>query len=215
MKWFGLVVLVLLGVHIAQATRHGIKSVLPVRVFLQELQLWRDFYYFVRRRQFFPTDAQPIMHTKGMWTLPIAIGCASIIELIAIELLLDSLALRLLLAVLSGYGIFMLIAYCGRQYVYPSYMDSSTFVIKVKGTEIALIPITSIASIHPLRTFATDNHLIKNECLILGGPEGTNIEVILDPPVRALGPRWWRQEKQEFPVSRLQLWADKPEGVSK
>lgn len=213
MKWFGLVVLVLLGVQIAQATRHGIKSVLPVRVFLQELQLWRDFYYFVRRRQFFPTDAQPIMHTKGMWTLPIAIGCASIIELIAIELLLDSLTLRLLLAVLGGYGIFMLIAYCGRQYVYPSFLDGSTLVLKVKGAQVAVVPRDAISCFRHGRTFATDQHCIADDGLILGGAEGTNIEVLLNRPVLVESPRWWWQQKKEAAVSRIDMWADEPDNV--
>ncbi|MEJ5928617.1 hypothetical protein WG915_08290 [Corynebacterium sp. H128] len=216
MKWLFLYLIAAIGVVMArgyQARSRGvpITEVLPFRFFVQEFRLWQDVVRLARRKQVIPFQAETVMHTKGMWTLPIALGCASLIELIAIELLLDSLLLRGFLAFLSVYGLALLVGYCGRQFVYPSFRDPKGITLKVFGEQVARIPLEDITTIRFLRTFATESHAIERGTLILGGPEGTNLEILLERPTMVSAPRKWWQRPREVSVTRIELWADEPQ----
>jgi len=98
---------------------------------------------------------------------------AIVIEIIVIELLVPWPWLRLLLLLGSLYSIPLLWGYLAGRVVHPHYLGED-LVLREGRTEVLRVPATDIVAVREVRGFAA-----RREGLILGGPEGTNVEIHL------------------------------------
>lgn len=179
----------------------------PLRMLLLEARMFIDLYRLVRRDVRVPEHATALSSTSGLWTLPLALTIATVIEIIAIELILPWPAVRIILAVLSVYSLLWLWAIFGQRVVYPHYLTKDALVLRCGRTVVARL--TDIETITSERGFDSDSHNIAEGVLILASGEGTNITVRCQPSP-ALPFHWPWQNPSPESVSQVRLWVDDP-----
>lgn len=146
------------GTYVWSSLRRGIRP-LPVRILLHEIRAIDDLGQLPARTRW--------------WHLPAMFTVAIVIEIIVIELLVPWPWLRLLLLLGSLYSIPLLWGYLAGRVVHPHYLGED-LVLREGRTEVLRVPATDIVAVREVRGFAA-----RREGLILGGPEGTNVEIHL------------------------------------
>ncbi|NLP40162.1 MAG: hypothetical protein GX356_10680 [Corynebacterium pollutisoli] len=146
------------GTYVWSSLRRGIRP-LPVRILLHEIRAIADLGQLPARTRW--------------WHLPAMFTVAIVIEIIVIELLVPWPWLRLLLLLGSLYSIPLLWGYLAGRVVHPHYLGED-LVLREGRTEVLRVPATDIVAVREVRGFAA-----RREGLILGGPEGTNVEIHL------------------------------------
>lgn len=146
------------GTYVWSSLRRGIRP-LPVRILLHEIRAIAGLGQLPARTRW--------------WHLPAMFTVAIVIEIIVIELLVPWPWLRLLLLLGSLYSIPLLWGYLAGRVVHPHYLGED-LVLREGRTEVLRVPATDIVAVREVRGFAA-----RREGLILGGPEGTNVEIHL------------------------------------
>lgn len=160
------------GTYVWSSLRRGIRP-LPVRILLHEIRAIADLGQLLTGRVVVPEGAVPLPARTRWWHLPAMFTVAAVIEIIVIELLVPWPWLRLLLLLGSLYSIPLLWGYLAGRVVHPHYLGED-LVLREGRTEVLRVPATDIVAVREVRGFAA-----RREGLILGGPEGTNVEIHL------------------------------------
>lgn len=185
---------------------------LPVRIARAELWVLSDLVLLLRRCQQVPPGAPVLSATTGLWWLPTAFTCATAIEIIALELLLPWPLVRLIVLVLSLYGVVWLWGVTAAKWVWPHYIDPDTGVVCLRDgrTTSVVLDLTDGVQVTRRRDFsATHTQLLDNQ-LILGSGQGSNLHIALrhpHPVAVARGP--WFAPRQDT-ASSIALWVDDP-----
>ncbi|WP_165242896.1 hypothetical protein [Corynebacterium lizhenjunii] len=77
----------------------------------------------VARKQVLPQHAVAIPALRGWWHIPVAMTVASLIEVVAVELIVPWSVVRVLLLVVTLYSLVLLWGVFGARWVYPHYLD--------------------------------------------------------------------------------------------
>lgn len=172
---------------------------------------------FVYPQRFFcpriPASATPLASRTGWWHLPLGFTIAIIIETIAIELALPWAWLRLTLFIASIYCLIAFWIVNIERILYPSYIHDH-LVLRRGRAVIASIPRDAIAQIRQDRHFHASEYEIKNQTLLLGGPNGTNIHIRLNRTLTIQCPRLPWQPRTQTSIDEIRLWADQPDSLS-
>jgi hypothetical protein len=182
-----------------------------VRLLRGELRLWTDLVLLCRGRSVFPPGAVPLPATQGLWFLPGALTAVTAVEITAVELLVSSALVRVVVTVISVYSLLLLWSVFGRRKVYPPFVSDRALVIRQGRTTLADIPRESISAITADRNYRTDRAITDDGTLVLGNGNGTNLEIRLTEGVDAADPdRWPRQKPVTAEITEVLLWVDDP-----
>ncbi|MFC6145733.1 hypothetical protein [Corynebacterium nasicanis] len=162
----------LAGAYVWSSLRRGIRP-LPVRILLHEVHALADLWRLLRGRVIVPAGAVALPARARWWHLPAMFTVAILIEIIIIEVLVPWPWLRLLLLLGSLYSIPLLWGYLAGRVVHPHYVGED-LVLREGRTELLRVPAADIAAVRAVRGFAAER-----EGLVLGGPDGTNVEIRL------------------------------------
>lgn len=113
--------------------------------------------------------------------MPAAFTAAICIEIIAVELLVPWLWLRLVLLFTSLYSIVLLWGVLAGRVVHPHHLGGE-LVLRQGREEILRVPADEIAAVRAVRGFEAEPRALRDGRLVLGGPEGTNVEVVFSTP---------------------------------
>ncbi|MEJ6018622.1 hypothetical protein [Corynebacterium sp. H113] len=175
---------------------------------------WADLVRLIRRQELVPADATPLRGSADIWHLPLAMTIASVIEIVAIELLVNALWLRLLLLIMSIYGVLMMWGIIGGQLTRPHYATPTNIVLRHGREVLAVIPRTTITRIRHARGYCDERRVCDGNHLVLGGPNGTNVLIELSHPVKVAHDTWPWQKKRVSEVNAIELWLEKPADLS-
>lgn len=209
--------LVLLGMFLGSswlvAKRRGIPLTTlmpPLKLFVWEASAWRDLWFLLRGRVLVPADAVALPARRGVWQLPTMFSAAIMIEIVAVELLLPWLWLRLVLLATSLYALPLMWGVIAARMIRPHYLTAEELVLRRGNTVVAQIPRHQITAARLDRRFSAEQWDISAEVLTLGGQDGTNVLLTVAGPVPAGHDRWPWQPKRSSPVSTVLLWLDEP-----
>ncbi|MDO4760521.1 MAG: hypothetical protein Q4A31_01195 [Corynebacterium sp.] len=181
-----------------------------VRLLVKELRLLSDLVRWIRGHILVPEGAIVVSRQGRELTLPIAITVASAIEIVVIELLLTNPQLRLILFLLSVYGVIIFWAYVAQQCIRPSYLTQQECVLRQGGILLGTIPLNTIIWCGHVRGHDDQRRGIVDTRLNLGTSEGTNFLLRLTTPIRVPHERWWWNKQRWSFVTEVALWADQP-----
>lgn len=212
--------LVLLGVFLGSswlvARRREIPLttlVPPLKLFVWEISAWRDLWFLLRGRVLVPADAVALPARRGMWQLPTMFSAAIVIEIVAVELLLPSLWLRLVFLVASLYSLPLMWGMVAARMIRPHYLTADELVLRRGTMVVARIPHPQITAVRRDRGFGAEQWDISAKVLTLGGQDGTNVLLTLAEPVPAGHDRWPWQPEHSSPVAIVRLWLDEPQDL--
>src|SRR5699024_8995265 len=90
-----------------------------VWLFRNEIRVWADLIRLMRRKRVVAPGQVPIPAETGLWGIPGMMTVATIIEIIALELLLPWPAVRVVFALVSIYSLVILWGLIGQRAVHP------------------------------------------------------------------------------------------------
>ncbi len=176
----------------------------------QELRAWRTCYFLLCRRTDYPHNAIPMTSHRRWAQIPAMLSLAGIIEIAAVDLLVPSPVIRLILLVLSLYSLVLLWAFFAQIKVFPSYIHNQQWVLRRGETIIASFSTPQVAHLSKARGFRTDLHAISGSTLVLGSTEGTNCCFEFCEPILARAPRYPWQPPTWVSVTQCLMWIDDP-----
>ena len=162
------------------SARRGIRptQALPaLRLFVHEVRALADLWRLGRGRVVVPEGAVALPARRGWWQLPAMLTVAMVIEIVAVELLVPWPLARLLLLIASLYSIPLLWGYLAGRIVHPHYLGAD-LVLREGRRELLRVPADEIVAVRAVRGFAAERGGVGKQ-LVLGGPEGTNVEIRL------------------------------------
>ncbi|MFD5867711.1 hypothetical protein ACFWGD_03715 [Corynebacterium sp. NPDC060344] len=184
-----------------------------VWVFRHEIRVWADLIRLLRRQRVVPPRRIPIPAVEGLWGIPGMMTVATIVELIAIELLLPWPEVRVVLALVSIYSLLILWSFIGQRVVYPHSVGPE-LILRHGRTIIARIDAAAVGEVLVVRDYAAEQHAVGGGVLTLSNGQGTNVRVALHAgavPVETRPPTWipWKKKPMET-ITEVALWADDP-----
>lgn len=157
-------------------------------------------------------------YARGALGVPAAFAVAAVVEMAVVHVLVPWPVVRVVLALLSLYGVLFLLGWMGSQVVRPHLIYRDRIVVRSGNLVVAGIQRANIARIDRVRSPQTPKDYINVEddgtaTMTLAGPDGTNVRLELAAPVevRAPGVPWTRREVRD--VGRIRLSVDDPATV--
>lgn len=160
---------------------HPLEALPLLRYVRVEIHAWADLFRLLRGRVVVPEGAVALPARQGWWQLPAAFTAAICIEIIAVELLVPWLWLRMMLLCTSLYSIVLLWGVLAGRVVHPHHLDGEP-VLRQGRAEILRVPVVEIAAVRLVRGFEAEPRVVRYGRLVLGGPEGTNVEITFSTP---------------------------------
>lgn len=186
-----------------------------LRVAAAEMRIFASLGRWVSRKPHVPDGAIAVGYARGALVMPAAFAVAAVVEMVVVHALVPWPAVRVVLALLSLYGLLFLLGWMGSQVVRPHLIYPDRMVVRSGNLAVAEIPRAHIARMDRARSPRTPKNYINVEddgtaTLTLAGPDGTNVRLELagTAAVRVPGLPWSRREERE--VGRIRLSVDDP-----
>lgn len=211
---FVVVETLLISVVVLQAQRRSRQAGSTLMDELPGLQLirheWgilRDLCRLIQRTQVVPKHAVVLPARRSWWQVPAMLTTAIAIEVIVVDLLIPWHAVRIIVFVISLYGLIIMWGIIAGRAVYPHYL-SEELVLRNGRTVVCRVPARDIKEFRHDRSFHSAQHKVESRRLILGSSEGTNVIVAFNTPQEAVLPQWPWQQRRTEKVDECVLWLD-------
>jgi hypothetical protein len=182
-----------------------------VRLLLTELRLWRDLRRPVTGSTVLAPGAVPLPAVTGLWFLPGALTAATVIEIIAIELLIPWMSARIIVTVISVYSLALLWAILGQRKIYPHYVLAGDLVIRHGRQPVMTVSSELILRATVARTYRSERATVRDDVLVLGNGSGTSLRIVLAESLPVPDPdRWPWQKARIVRATEILLWVDDP-----
>ena len=186
-----------------------------LRVAAAEMRIFASLGRWVSRKPHVPDGAIAVGYARGALAVPAAFAVAAVVEMVVVHVLVPWPSVRVVLALLSLYGLLFLLGWMGSQVVRPHLIYPDRMVVRSGNLAVAEIPRAHIARMDRARSSRTPKDYINVEddgtaTLTLAGPDGTNVRLELagTAAVRVPGLPWARRAARE--VGRIRLSVDDP-----
>lgn len=186
-----------------------------LRVAAAEMRIFASLGRWVSRKPHVPDGAIAVGYARGALAVPAAFAVAAVVEMVVVHVLVPWPAVRVVLALLSLYGLLFVLGWMGSQVVRPHLIYPDRMVVRSGNLAVAEIPRAHIARMDRARSPRTPKDYINVEddgtaTLTLAGPDGTNVRLELagTAAVRVPGLPWARRAARE--VGRIRLSVDDP-----
>lgn len=175
-----------------------------------ELRSYRALWMWARRRCDVPPGAVALHAGRGTVALPAAFAVATIVELVALDLLLPWLWLRVAVAALSLWSLLILGGFVALGRTRPHYLLGDTLVLRRSGSTVASVELAGIAAVVRRRRWSPTSPTVEDGRLALPNQDGTCVDIVLHDPVPARIPAWPRRGPVQD-VDTVSLHLDDPE----
>lgn len=171
-----------------------------------ELGLYHDLFRWMRGDSLVPEGAEPLPHPPGRLQMLLCVIAILFIEMVVVHLLLPEDTVRLVVLLLSVWGVVYICALIASERIRPSYVADSGIVLRRGKIVFVEIPAELVAEKHSERTFASAI-FIDDDTLTVGGTAGTDTLLVLNKPVNATGDRFPWQKVHPQAISRIRYYA--------
>lgn len=197
------------------AIRKVVDSDPLLRVAAAELKIFASLGRWILRRPDVPDGAVAVGYARGALGMPAAFAVAAVVEMAVVHVLVPWPVVRIVLALLSLYGLLFLLGWMGSQVARPHLIYRDRVVVRSGNFVVAEIPRSKIARVDRARSPRTPRDYINFEddgaaTLTLAGPSGTNVRLDFAASVEMQKPGlpWTRREERK--VDRIRLSVDDP-----
>ncbi len=145
--------------------------------------LARSLLLRLRRRQDVPPGAQPIAYGRDERVTGAAMLAVSVVELVAVHLLLPWPTVRLVLLVVSALGCVLLVALQADTAVRPHVLGGGALRLRAGSAVDVGVPLDAIAGVALRRADAPRRVVLDGDVLALGSGGQTQVELALSRPL--------------------------------
>ena len=180
-----------------------------------ELAMYRSLFRWVTRRPDVPGDATPFPYVGAVAVLLWAFIIVSAIELVALHLILPWETVRLIVDIVSIWGLVWMLGFMGSFKVHPHFVSDSCLRVRNGPATAITVPWDAIATVG-VRERSRDK---SNTIQVDHDGHGTVLNVVVgsrtNVNVTLLRPLVVPLSKGEEPVTEIRLYADDARGLAK
>jgi hypothetical protein len=177
-----------------------------------ELRLYRSLYRWVTRRPVAPSaDVEAVGYSQTVTPIMLLWIFASAIEMVAVHLLIPWQTVRIILLIISAWGLIWMVGFLASLKVYPHLLSESILRIRHGATVDIVIPLDAIASIRAqrrdlpssIRTLQFRETKTGTD-LQVGVSGEINVHAVLRHPLTVPTPKGDRE------ITEVSFWVDDP-----
>lgn len=217
--WIGILVISLLlhrrGVPVLDGWRDIARTVTPEpvrRAILTETNLLVSLARVALRRPLrIPAGSEPITARDGTLAIPMAFGVLTLVEVVALHLVLPWPELSAALTLISVYGLLLMLGVIASRWEHPHYVAATSLVLHNGAHVVADIPYEEISYVISVLDGSVTSPTIDHGIARLATMHGCSVAVGLHSPhpVVLSGSRRSRAHR----VSEIRFAADEPSDV--
>lgn len=178
---------------------------------IAELRAFGSLCLALFRRQKVPQGARPFGYTRGTATIPAVMIALSLAELVIVHLLVPWEWLRIVLLVLSLWGVLFLLGSFATRVVHPHFVHGEALHVRWGHPMILTTPLANIASVALHVNHADTQPRLAGDRLILTQFQSPNLRICFSEPVAAAPPVTRKNLPADVRVREVQLYADDPQ----
>lgn len=191
---------------------HQLAGATVTRVVRAEVTLYRSLWLWSRHR----VDGQgpgvhPIGYTRGALGVPLAFGVLTVVETVAIHLLLPWAWLRTVILLASIYALVLLLGVVVTRVTHPHLLTGSELILRDGAHTVATLDRDTITRVTRTRRYEPRTPTEAGGQLHLPSPDGTNIDLHLAAPVTARLPGLLARQRRQASITVAHLHLDDPQ----
>lgn len=159
-------------------------------------------------------EERPLTATRGVLALPMAFLAATLIEVVALHLVIPWAWLSITLAVVSVWSLVLLFGVVVADIAYPHYTTRQEMVLRRTGRLVARIPLDRIAAVAECRRYNQTATAFEDGRLFLAGPDGTTVDLTLRDPVAVHIDSLLPRGRITAETTRISLFLDDPASLN-
>lgn len=157
-----------------------------------------------------PTGAAFFGYTKGVMAVPVAIVTVSLVELVAVHLLVPWQWLRIVLLISSIWGVLFVAGLFAARIVNPHLVSHDDLTLRWGLQTVLSTPLSNVVSAGRHANHAATQPDVGGNRLILTQFQGTNVMLRFAEPVVADAPVPKKHRPVDVRVTEVQLFVDDP-----
>lgn len=181
-----------------------------IRPALTELRAFHSLGLAALRRQQVRPGAIPFGYTRGSATIPLVLIGLSVAELVIVHFMVPWPWLRLVLLLLTVWGVLFVLGFLAIRRVHPHVVDGNELRLRWGHETVLATPLKNIASAALQVNHAHTQPAIADERLILTQFQSTNVRLRFADPVVAHAPVSRRLRPDGFRTTEVDLFVDDP-----
>jgi hypothetical protein len=182
-----------------------------LRPAVSELRYGHSLVLAVARRRRVPAGATPFGYTRGTMGVPVAIGVASLVEVVVVHLLVPWQWLRIVLLVVSIWGVLVLAGYVASRVVHPHVVTDGRLQLRWGCVTVLTTPLANVSSVSRRANHAHTQPHVDGDRMTLTQFQSTNVVVRFVDPVPVDAPVSRKERPADAQVTEVQLYVDNPE----
>lgn len=182
-----------------------------MRPVVAEIRAFGSLILVIGRKRRVPDGARPFGYAAGSMAFPVVIIALSLVELAVVHVLVPWPWLRIVLLVLTVWGVLFMLGFLSTRVVYPHFLTGNALHLRWGYRSVLETPLSNIVSVTAHSDHAHTQPYAEGERLILTQFQGTNVLLRFAKPVPAIMPMTKKQTPADFHVREVQLHVDQPD----
>lgn len=182
-----------------------------LRPAVYELRAFAALLLLLGGKRRVPPGAIPFGYTRGTMTLPLVLIVLSAVELVVVHFLVPWDWLRLLLLILTIWGVLFMLGVLALRVVHPHLVHEGRLHLRWGRDSVLATPLVNIRRAVRLVNHAHTQPEIIGQRLVLTAFQSTNVLILFAEPVVAVAPVSKRRRPPGFRAVEAQLYVDRPD----
>lgn len=182
-----------------------------LRPAVSELRYYHSLVLAVAGKRRVPAGATPFGYTKGTMGIPIAIGAVSLVELVVVHILVPWPWLRIVLLILSIWGVLFVAGFFSSRVVHPHTVTADSLHLRWGHTTVLTTSLANVSSVARRTNYAHTQPHVDGDRLILTQFQSTNVALRFVAPVPTDAPVPKKDRPGDAHVTEVQLYVDDPD----
>ena len=181
-----------------------------LRPAVSELRYYYSLVLAVTGKRRVPTGTASFGYTKGVMAVPVAIVMVSLVELVAVHLLVPWQWLRIVLLLFSIWGVLFVAGFFAARIVHPHLVSHDDLTLRWGVQTVLSTPLSNVVSAGRQANHAATQPDLEGNRLILTQFQSTNVVLRFAEPVVTDAPVSKKRRPVDVRVTEVQLFVDDP-----
>lgn len=182
-----------------------------LRPAVAEIRSFHSLILAVAGKRKVPPGATPLGYARGTMAVPVAFGVASLVEIVVVHLLVPWQWLRIVLLVISVWGVLFIAGFFASRVVHPHLVGDRGLQLRWGQRTVLTTPLANVSSVARHANHTHTHPHAEGDRLVLTQFQSTNVVVYLAEAVAADAPVPTKERPADFRVTEVQLHVDDPE----
>jgi len=182
-----------------------------LRPAITELRMFGSLVRLITRRRRVPAGATPFGYTRQTMAIPLVFIGLSLVELVVVHLMVPWVWMRVVLLVLTVWGVVFLLGYLASRIVHPHAVTPDELQLRWGLTRVLTVARADIVDVAVHLDHSRTQPELDGELLVLTAFQSANVRVRFAAPIPADPPVARKQRTANVRVREVRLYVDEPE----